>query len=59
LEGTLERIQSLPGLVVPYQLRLPRAPFVALSTSRDGELAALGSSARASPPLGEEFLPNF
>jgi len=25
LEGTLERIQSLPGLVVPYQLRLPRA----------------------------------
>jgi len=34
----------------PYQIRLPEAPSIALSNSRDGAPTALGSSARDSLP---------
>ena len=37
------------GLALPQHLRLPRAPSMALSTSRDGAPTALGSSGSASP----------
>jgi len=38
------------GLLVPHQLRLPRAPSMAMGPSRDGASTAPGSGARASPP---------
>jgi len=41
--------------VPPPQLRLPRAPSMALGTSRDGALTALGSSAGASFLLDQGF----
>lgn len=58
------RSQSGPnpcnGLVVPHQLRLPRAPpSPALSTYRDGAPTALWTAwaTEASQPLTMEFLP--
>jgi len=52
LEGSLKPSQFQPphlGWVPPHQLRLCRAPSVALGTCRDGAPTALGSSTRPSP----------
>ena len=53
LEGTPQPY-SHHGLDAP-KLRLPRAPSMALGTSRDGAPTALGSSAKATLPLSEGF----
>jgi len=48
LEGIIQFQLPAVGWVAPHQLRLPRAPSMALGTSRDGAPTGLGSSARAS-----------
>jgi len=55
------KAHSAPPLLragCPHQLRLLRICSMALGTSRDGALTALGSSARASLPFSEESPPN-